>query len=521
MSHLTISTRVRRLIHYIEDIEKGLVQIPEFQRDFVWEGKDMLDFFDSLKRNYPIGSILFWQPESEEFGKAANIGPYRIPQERENFFYVLDGFQRLSTLFGCLINPEKTNLEIFDENLLKKFRICYDLENEEFFVPRSTNLENYQVNIYQLIDTRATYAFQRSLIESGYNDSQIELYLDRYEKLGTTIIDYQLPSIDIIGGAIDEAVEIFSRVNSRGKDISTDWMVSALSYDKSSSFRLGNEITELTNELTYYNWGNLKRDVIFNCIINSFGKYYIDQSKKIEQLAKQSNFAEKTRIVFIGIKKAVKFLFEELLVVDDKLLPYNNQLVFISDFFVQVEYPTPEQLLALKNWVWQTSLTNYFTIYSLSKQRLAYNHFQKFIKGEELNPLYNHSTYEKLKVTDWPSKINFGSVRAKSILLLLLNESNGWKPCNPNNVSGFEIFYIHDTYPGSAIPVLINNLNPTKIKYPISSILSNLDPKLNFFDSKLIEFTDVLGIELVAYRENLIIEFEEIFTMGLGLEYFK
>ncbi len=211
MSHLTINTRVRRLIHYIEDIEKGLVQIPEFQRDFVWEAKDMLDFFDSLKRNYPIGSILFWQPESEEFGKAENIGPFRIPQERENFFYVLDGFQRLSTLFGCLINPEKTNLEIIDEGLLKKFRICYDLENEEFFIPRSSNLEYNQVNIYQLIDTRATFAFERSLKDRGLSDNQIEIYLDRYEKLGTTIIDYQLPSIDIIGGAIDEAVEIFSR----------------------------------------------------------------------------------------------------------------------------------------------------------------------------------------------------------------------------------------------------------------------------------------------------------------------
>ena len=61
-STLKIYTRVRRLIHYIEDLENGLLQIPAFQRDFIWTTKHKLDLFDSLKCGYPIGSILFWQP---------------------------------------------------------------------------------------------------------------------------------------------------------------------------------------------------------------------------------------------------------------------------------------------------------------------------------------------------------------------------------------------------------------------------------------------------------------------------
>jgi uncharacterized protein with ParB-like and HNH nuclease domain len=57
-----IQTRVRRLIRYIEDMEKGLIQIPAFQRDFVWSNNDRKDLFDSLKKGYPIGSIIFWKP---------------------------------------------------------------------------------------------------------------------------------------------------------------------------------------------------------------------------------------------------------------------------------------------------------------------------------------------------------------------------------------------------------------------------------------------------------------------------
>ena len=58
----SIETRVRRLVRYIEDMEKGLIQIPAFQRDYVWTNKDRKDLFESLKDGFPIGSIIFWKP---------------------------------------------------------------------------------------------------------------------------------------------------------------------------------------------------------------------------------------------------------------------------------------------------------------------------------------------------------------------------------------------------------------------------------------------------------------------------
>jgi uncharacterized protein with ParB-like and HNH nuclease domain len=50
--NLKIETRARRLIHYIEDIERGLLQIPHFQRDKVWDNKKRKDLLDSLKEGY-------------------------------------------------------------------------------------------------------------------------------------------------------------------------------------------------------------------------------------------------------------------------------------------------------------------------------------------------------------------------------------------------------------------------------------------------------------------------------------
>lgn len=34
---LQINTRVKRLTDYIEEIDNGYIQIPSFQRDFIWD----------------------------------------------------------------------------------------------------------------------------------------------------------------------------------------------------------------------------------------------------------------------------------------------------------------------------------------------------------------------------------------------------------------------------------------------------------------------------------------------------
>ena len=124
---------------------------------------------------------------------------------------------------------------------------------------------------------------------------------------------------------------------------------------------------------------------VLQCITNSFGKVYFDQSK-IELLIKQQkdNFIVVARNSIESVKKAVQFLFEELLVMEGKLLPYGIQLIFITDFFNQVKNPTENQLKKLKTWFWITTYASYFTMYSLSKQREAYYQFQKFLKDENV-----------------------------------------------------------------------------------------------------------------------------------------
>ena len=55
MSFTTIPIR-----ELVEQAVQGRLDIPEFQRDFVWRPDQVRSLVDSLYRDYPIGQILTW-----------------------------------------------------------------------------------------------------------------------------------------------------------------------------------------------------------------------------------------------------------------------------------------------------------------------------------------------------------------------------------------------------------------------------------------------------------------------------
>lgn len=524
---LNIEPRVRSLVSYLIDIENGLVQIPSFQRDYVWSRDDIKDLFDSIKNRYPIGSVLFWKPETIIGDNKEKIGSYYIPQNRETI-YILDGFQRLSTLFGCLTNPNKVKLRKDTKEWEEYFKIFYDLDEEAFIYlrPRSAPLP-YQVPLYVLMNSSDFRQYARKEFEKISDEIKIELYYDRADKLSRIFLEYQIASIDINNANIEEAVEIFSRVNNKGQDISFDWMANALSIK--NGFRFGSEIDILLDELKEYNFDKIDRNVIFRCIQSSFGKLYID-NPKIEILAKQPNFSTVTLETIPKIKRAVQFLFEDLSVIDSKLLPYNIQLIFIMDFFKKIENPTAEQLTNLKEWFWITTYSNYFTIYSLANQRRAYEHFQRFLIGEESNPVYNDNKNLLFSVADFPDKISMGSVRAKALTLFMLNFASKFKKVKPSLVYGYKLHKIYPARnePENFIPILqmvdpgddhvyIENKMHKKFLDMISN--SHFKVDLYFIDQEMQEIVKNHEDNFLKLRKYNIMSAEKSFIKLLGMDY--
>jgi len=403
----------------LEDVADGKYKIPIFQRDFVWKSSQILDLFDSILKGYPIGSLLFWNTKG--YKTKNKVGPYTIKEEdSDDTRYVLDGFQRISTLFGVLRNPNEHRE--YDEDILKTFSLYFNIKENSFSYIRNKKDKNiFSILLYKIYDNRELFNFLRELDREDIKEVEKTNYIDNARNLYTILHRYKLPYVEIKGGDIKSAVEIFSRINSTGTEISKDFMLSALSYNVETNFLLSESITEFLNSLNIYNFEDLKRDTILNCISNAKGTIYFDV--KIEDLLDKKILPDLeffTNSAYIHIEKAVNFLYKKLFVIDVRLLPYPTQLIFISEYFRLNPNPTIEQLNSLEKWFWITTYSNYFTIYSLSQQRSAYQEFCQFAEGNHFDGIYKANSDMVFSTAKYPDKLNFTGVRPKALQLFYL-----------------------------------------------------------------------------------------------------
>src|SRR5688572_23150068 len=73
------------------------VDVPEFQRDFVWDPEQAKLLLESLYRDYPVGSFLLWDSSGYQEAKTA--------QGTQASLWIVDGQQRTTAL--CLLLGHK------------------------------------------------------------------------------------------------------------------------------------------------------------------------------------------------------------------------------------------------------------------------------------------------------------------------------------------------------------------------------------------------------------------------------
>src|SRR5690606_35914553 len=101
-----MSTAARAEAMAVEDVirlaSEGRLRMPGFQRAFRWEAKDRRALLDSIYRGYPVGTLLLWKnpPSATEAGRP--LGGVGIAQPQGDRYLVVDGQQRLTTLWEAL-----------------------------------------------------------------------------------------------------------------------------------------------------------------------------------------------------------------------------------------------------------------------------------------------------------------------------------------------------------------------------------------------------------------------------------
>lgn len=91
----------------LQKVHDGSFVIPYFQRGFEWEPRMVCDLFESILQNYFTGLLLLWQLDHED-AKNEEWDPVWGAEKRNTpEVAILDGQQRLSSLYYAIFNPKK------------------------------------------------------------------------------------------------------------------------------------------------------------------------------------------------------------------------------------------------------------------------------------------------------------------------------------------------------------------------------------------------------------------------------
>lgn len=123
-----------KINNLVNRIAAGEVKIPPLQRPFVWKVEQIIELLESIYNDYPIGSILWWETY-DKLPAERDIAGFKLPNKPEShpFYYVLDGQQRLSSLYGVFCN-DRTLGDFGDEYKVDPsiFDIFFDCDEKKF-----------------------------------------------------------------------------------------------------------------------------------------------------------------------------------------------------------------------------------------------------------------------------------------------------------------------------------------------------------------------------------------------------
>lgn len=200
---------VRPLEELFAELKRGELRSPPFVSPFRWNAEAMQEVVESVLGGYPIGSVVVWDPDERQkaqphFGPISqeNPGP-----EQGTPSYVLDGYQRMATLFG-LTHVEGEAPASGNERC---WWMAYDLDEEALIGDGPS--EPHHLPLNQVLGTTAFLQFSARLQKARPADSG--KLVPRAERVAKLVRSYRLPVTRIRGGSLDEAIEIAARLNRR------------------------------------------------------------------------------------------------------------------------------------------------------------------------------------------------------------------------------------------------------------------------------------------------------------------
>ncbi|MGV1004857.1 MAG: GmrSD restriction endonuclease domain-containing protein [Candidatus Nanopelagicales bacterium] len=220
--------------------------LPDFQRNFVWDTKAVIELLRSIMSRFPAGTLLFWKQGSETKGFAARAvaGAPELDGKAADEL-VLDGQQRLTAVYraltGCSDERFYVKLEDFTQDGackkvhqvdFEKSIVAYDLSTKRKFDPEQPDYQ-FSNGLFPLarISEFDPWLYEYARRKAIDSDPEAEILKRMWavrDTFLTPLQSYGFPVVTLPSNTPLEAVcNIFETLNRTGKPLGAFELVTA------------------------------------------------------------------------------------------------------------------------------------------------------------------------------------------------------------------------------------------------------------------------------------------------------
>ena len=382
-----MQTNDRPLMDLMKKISEGKAQLPDFQRGWVWDDNRIKALILSVINKFPVGAAMFLEygNESIHFKHKPVEGVEGISQDVEPDELILDGQQRLTSLYNALYSSKPVNTQTDKGKKIKRY---YYLNIDKVIDPSASDEEKiisvpetkkvvsdfgrkidldlsskekefeqkmFPLNI--ILNTSEQQTWQNDYYGFyNYDATIIKQFTELFIKVISQVQSYKMPIILLEKDTPKEAVcQVFENVNTGGVSLTVFELVTAIF--AMDDFELRKDWENRRNECFSGKILNIVTSTDFLTALTLLASYEAGgtvscKKKDVLQLTldQYKKYADK---LTHGFKNAEKLLMEERIFYS-RDLPYSTQLIPLSVICTVLESKIRTTTVKdkIKQWYW-------------------------------------------------------------------------------------------------------------------------------------------------------------------------
>jgi len=359
-----------------DEADGGGLWLPNIQRQFVWNTDQIARLFDSVMRQYPLSSMLFWKTREaikhRKFIQNFNGGKVDLKDHYHHGktkpkWLVLDGQQRLQSFYLALkgsIDGQILHFDLLSGEPASKEELRYRFEFKD--------ISNTGWPWMAMCDIIYTKKLPEQLLSLRLKEEELELSSEERERATINLsrarmefsnegalLYHVIDSSDDEGDlTFDDVVEVFIRANSGGTRLSkSDLMFTLLSTEWSEADVIFEDFLEQINDNARFNFSRDFLIKLSTTVLGYGAKYDVDKLRDDEVRRRISEY-------WPEIAKALLFVKGEIVsktyIRTGKALTSYNALIPLV--YLQYHFPKKlEKSQALKQYLVPALLNGVFS----------------------------------------------------------------------------------------------------------------------------------------------------------------